>query len=242
MKSDVLIAELKRKFGIKTDRALALRLGMSGIALNHWKNRKTPLTPRQIANAIDKTAIAAVRKSQQSTIKALVEFFPVDAVEVGKVERYEVIPTGKGAGQHYNGLRSALETASKGLYVFYDTRGKALYAGQTKKQNIWKEMNLAFNRTRSAQVMTLVKHPTNDVVFRAANEKVRQPTNINLKLHDLAAYFSAYEISDGMVDELEALLVRVFPNDLLNYKMEKFGKDAKKKSKGKSAAASKRKK
>jgi len=118
--------------------------------------------------------------------------------------------------------------AQKVSTFFYDTRGKALYAGQTKKQNLWKEMNLAFNRDRSAQVMTLVKHPTNDVPFKAANEKVRQPKDVNLRLHDLAAYFSAYEVTDAMVDDLEALLVRVFPNDLLNFKMEKFGKEAKK--------------
>lgn len=228
MKAALLIAELKRKFSIKTDRALSARLGMTVIALNNWKRKATSLTPRQIANAIDKSSKVAVTLSQRGTLRPIVEFFPIDWVSIGKIGKYAVIPTGKEAGQHYNGLKAELEK-SKGLYVFYDTRGKALYAGQTKRQNIWKEMNLAFNRDRSAQMVTLVKHPTNDVEFLPANEKVRQPTSINLKLHDLAAYFSAYEVTDGMVDELEALLVRAFPNDLLNFKMEKFGKAAKKK-------------
>jgi len=141
-----------------------------------------------------------------------------------------MMPSGDGAGKHRNELRAELE-AAKGLYIFYDTRGKALYAGQTKRQNLWKEMNLAFNRDRSAQVMTLVRHPTNDVAFKPAHEKVRQPTDVNLKLHDLAAYFSAFAVTDSMIDDLEALLVRAFPNDLLNFKMEKFGKTAKKPSK-----------
>jgi hypothetical protein len=135
-----------------------------------------------------------------------------------------VFPTTKQSGKHYAGLYDALLNAKSGLYVFYDSRGRALYAGQTKKQNIWKEMNLAFNRNRSAQVMTLVRHPERDVEFKSADLKVRQPTDTNLKLYDLAAYFSAYEVIPEMVDDLEALLVRAFPNDLLNLKMEKFGK------------------
>lgn len=91
-------------------------------------------------------------------------------------------------------------------------------------------MNLAFNRDRSAQMVTLARHPKKDVQFLTASEKVRQPRSVNLKLHDLAAYFSAFAVADGMIDELEALLVRAFPNDLLNFKMEKFGKGDKPKT------------
>jgi hypothetical protein len=39
----------------------------------------------------------------------------------------------------------------------------------------------------------------------------------------LATYFSAYQIVDGMVNKLEALLVRSFANNLLNKRMETFG-------------------
>jgi hypothetical protein len=39
-----------------------------------------------------------------------------------------------------------------------------------------------------------------------------------------------YSVADEMIGELEALLVRAFPNDLLNKKMEKLG-EAKKKTK-----------
>jgi hypothetical protein len=240
MKAALLIAELKRKLSIKTDRALAARLGMSGVALNNWKRRTSPLTVKQIANAIGKASEVAITRSQGNTIRPIVEFFPIDVIKVGNARKYEVIPTGVDAGRHYNGLYTEMKEAKKGLYIFYDTRGKALYAGQTKQQNIWKEMNSAFNRDRSAQMITLVKHPTNDVEFLPANKKVRQPTSINLRLHDLAAYFSAYEVTDGMVDELEALLVRAFPNDLLNFKMEKFGKVAKKKSNLAKTAAKKK--
>lgn len=38
----------------------------------------------------------------------------------------------------------------------------------------------------------------------------------------LGRYFSAYNVDSGMIDALEALLVRGFANDLLNVKMETF--------------------
>ena len=45
-----------------------------------------------------------------------------------------------------------------------------------------------------------------------------------MKLYELAAYISAYMVADEMINELEALLVRVFPNDLLNKRIEKLGR------------------
>lgn len=228
MNAEKLIHALKQKLNVTTDTDLAKALGMTGPALIQWRNQKNDVSALQIANAVVKARDASKKDAHRAAIKPIVEFFPIDAVSNGN--KQEVFGTGKAAGKHLNGLREVLEK-SQGLYVFYDTRGRALYAGQTKKQNLWKEMNLAFNRDRSAQVMTLVRHPTSDVEFRPAHEKVRQPTDINLKLHDLAAYFSAYGVAEGMIDDLEALLVRVFPNDLLNFKMEKFGKITKKKPK-----------
>lgn len=228
MNAGDLIDAIKNKLGISTDNQLAKYLGMTQPALVQWRKRKTALSPLQIANTLVKAKEASKKEAHRSAIQPVVEFFPITAVEVGKAGRQEVFETGKSAGKHENGLRSTLEDA-QGLYIFYDTRGRALYAGQTKKQNLWKEMHGAFNRDRSAQIITLVNHPVNDVEFKPAHAQVRQPKDKNLKLHDLAAYFSAYSIADGMIDDLEALLVRVFPNDLLNFKMEKFGKASKKK-------------
>lgn len=228
MKANELIDAIKNKLNITTDNKLAEYLGMTQPALILWRKRKKPLSPLQIANTLVKAKDAARKDTHRSAIQPVVEFFPIEAAEVGRVGKREVFRTGKAAGQHLNGLRKSLE-GSKGLYIFYDTRGKALYAGKTTKQNLWKELHSAFNRDRSAQVITLVNHPIIDVEFRPAHTKVRQPKDVNLKLHDLAAYFSAYAVADGMIDDLEALLVRVFPNDLLNYKMEKFGKAARKK-------------
>ncbi len=232
MHSAELLRHLKRKMGAVSDSALAGLLGIKPNALTHWRKETTLLTPLQVAGALAKAHKAAQTQVHSHAVRPIVEFFPIEATEAGTSgKQLAVFPTTAGSGKHYAGLHEALVGAKSGLYIFYDTRGRALYAGQTKKQNIWKEMNLAFNRDRSAQVMTLVRHPTNDVEFKPAHVQVRQPTDRVLKLHDLAAYFSAYAVIPEMVDDLEALLVRAFPNDLLNFKMEKFGKAARKASK-----------
>ena len=232
MSSAELLRHLKRKMDAVSDTELANLLGIQPGALNHWRKETTSLTPLQVAGALAKAHKAAQMQVHSDAIRPIVEFFPIEQVAVGRLEtQLAVFPVTKTSGKHYAGLHEELLNAKSGLYIFYDTRGRALYAGQTKKQNIWKEMNLAFNRDRRAQVITLVRHPKNDVEFKPAHRQVRQPTDRVLKLHDLAAYFSAYAVIPEMVDDLEALLVRAFPNDLLNFKMEKFGKVVRKAAK-----------
>jgi hypothetical protein len=229
---------LAKTAGVVSDAALASALGIRSHTLNKWRNESTTLTALQVARVVANAHKAAQSHVHSQAIKPLVEFFPIEPVEAGRLgKNQQVFPTGADSGQHWSGLYDILTAAKSGLYIFYDSRGKALYAGHTKKQNIWKEMNLAFNRDRSAQVITLVRHPHKDVGFKAASVKVRQPTDRALRLHDLAAYFSAYEVIPEMVDDLEALLIRAFPNDMLNYKMEKFGKVARKAARTKAANA-----
>ena len=83
-------------------------------------------------------------------------------------------------------------------------------------------MNLAFNRKRDVQTIALVQHPERNQEFKPGYEKLRQPKDTQLELFDLACYFSAYHVDDGMINDLEALMVRGFANDLLNVRMETF--------------------
>jgi hypothetical protein len=83
-------------------------------------------------------------------------------------------------------------------------------------------MNLAFNRNRELQKINLTHHPDRNQEFKPGHEKLRQPKRTQLALCNLANYFSAYKIDYGMIDDLEALIVRGFANDLLNAKMETF--------------------
>jgi len=83
-------------------------------------------------------------------------------------------------------------------------------------------MNMAFNRKRDVQMISLVHHPERNQEFKAGYEKLRQPKDTQLELCDLACYFSAYDVADGMINDLEALMVRSFANNLLNVRMETF--------------------
>ena len=237
MKSTDLLNHLRSKLKADSDRDLGEYLGFKPAAMTHWQKQTTSLTALQIANVISQAQITAKRHVHENAVQPIIEFFPIQPVEVGRLKkRLEVFVTKNSTKKHLTGLHKTLSTAKSGIYIFYDTRGRALYVGQTKKQNLWKELNLAFNRDRSAQVVTLVNHPTSDVEFKSAHEKVRQPTDKTLKLHNLARYFSAFNIVPEMVDDFEAFLIRAFPNDLLNFKMEKFGKSARKLAAAKAVA------
>lgn len=221
MNSEELISELKRKHKLKTNREIANYLGMSEPNLSIWRKKNTQLSARQIANAISGANDAAIKKSHDDIIRPIVEFFPIEPIESRGGAKFELFPTRKDDNPLHRGLRTQLDQ-SKGIYVFYDTRGRAIYAGKAKRQSLWREMKSAFNRDRDTQKVYRVRHPERRQKFVPAFELSRQPIPTQLQLNDLAAYFSAYEIELDMIENLEALIVRAFANDLLNARMERF--------------------
>jgi hypothetical protein len=124
LKAEELIRELKRKFSITTDRALAAKLGMTEIALGNWKREKRPLTARQISNAIDKSGRTAVAKAHRQTIRPVVEFFPLDAVESRGGVRNELFPAKDGDSPQHIQLREALRSA-RGNFPAHIRKAKA---------------------------------------------------------------------------------------------------------------------
>jgi hypothetical protein len=226
LKSSDFVKVLRKKFAseyeIGGDASIANRLGLSAVTLKKWAKSDALLEAFQITNALLKARNTAVADAQYDTIKPIVEFYLIDCKKSKQGAKYELLPLQEDASFYQNGLRDEL-TNKHGLYIFYDSRGRALYAGKARKQTLWKEMNLAFNRARKeVQAITLVNHPERHQEFKPAYEQPRQPKSVSLQLNRLAYYFSAYAVTDGMIDDLEALLVRGFANDLLNIKMEKF--------------------
>lgn len=220
MKAKKLIETLKNKLGSESQQELAKMLGVSVQMLLNWKNSDKDLSEQQIANALVKARNRAIREAQYHAIKPIIEYYPVNKHKTQK--NYYIID--KSSSEFDKGVRLELENDdAKGIYIFYDSRGQALYVGQARSQSLWKEMNLAFNRTRDeVQSIILVEQPKRSLEFIPASEKGLQPKRIKLKLYDLAYYFSAYKVDDGMINDLEALLVRGFANSLLNIKMERF--------------------
>lgn len=221
MKAVDLIEALSRKLGTTSQTELAAAIGVSVQTLSNWKNRDEDLSPLQVASAIAKSQDAAVKKAQYETIRPIVEFYAIEKCLTKREAKWLVFDGGEGATLYARGLRQALEE-SYGIYIFYDSRGHSIYVGKAREQTIWKEMNLAFNRKREVQTISLVHHPDRNQEFKRGYEKLRQPKNTQLELSDMAYYFSAYHVDDGMIDELEALMVRGFANDLLNVRMETF--------------------
>jgi hypothetical protein len=230
MKGSSFIFALRKKFKVSTDRVLADRLGITAQAIQNWKNRKT-VTVRQLAGLVYRAGRAGASHLQASAIRPLVEFFIIDRCESKQRANYELFSTQKDGITHpyFEGLRKELED-HHGIFVFFDSRGQAIYTGKARRQNLWKEMNLAFNRERGEiQKIKRVNHPTRKQSYRTSDEKARQITDREIPLYELARYFSAYQVADGLISEVEAMLVRSFANDLLNKRMERFSQQKRKK-------------
>ena len=212
---------LKKRKGFLADRDAADYLGTTQGQLSKWKNSQKILSERKILNLVDRARNAAVRDRQQGTIRPIVEFFPLDAVESRSGKKSELFSTAKDASLLYRGLRETLEK-TKGIYVFYDTRGRALYAGKAQAQSLWAEIKSTFNRERNTQQVFRVDHPKRNQTFQTAEQQPRTIKRTQVQLAEMAAYFSAYEVTSEMIDSFEALIVRAFANDLLNSRMERF--------------------
>lgn len=221
MRANDLIEALSKKLGTASQSELASVLGVAVGTLINWKNRNEDLSAAQVASALSKSRSAAVKRAQLETIQPIVEFYPIERCRSGRDASWLVFDGGTNANLYAQGLRDALKE-SVGIYIFYDSRGQALYVGKAKEQTIWKEMNLAFVRKRNIQRIALVSHPDRNQEFKPGYEKLRQPKDTLLELCDLASYFSAYQVNEGMIDDLEALMVRSFANNLLNVRMETF--------------------
>lgn len=208
-----------------TDRALAWHLGVSVASLANWYKRED-VSVRQMAGLLASAAEAARRRAQAEVISPIVEFFKIDRTRVGTGDNFCIFSPGSRGEEHpyLAGLKTELGR-HRGVYMFYDSRGRALYAGKTRSQTLWTEINLAYNRDRDLQNILRVQHPERRQDFRTADEMRRQIRRVNVRLHELAEYVSAYRVADDMIGEMESLLIRAFPNDLLNKKIENFSWD-----------------
>jgi transcriptional regulator with XRE-family HTH domain len=205
-----------------TDRAVAARLGMTVQSLSNWE-RRDDVTADQMAGLLLKVEAATTDRTQSGALRPIVEFFALEPAQIGSGENFCIFQAKVDGVEHpyLSGLRKELEV-HHGVYIFHDSRGRALYAGKARSQSLWKEINLVFNRDRQLQNIRRVNHPERRQDFRTSDELRRQIRTANVRLHELAAYVSAYQVADGMIGNLESLLIRAFANDLLNKRMENF--------------------
>lgn len=209
-----------------TDRALVKRLGISVAGLANWK-RRGELKAAQITRLMLSMERASERRALACALQPIVEFFELKRASYGANGLFRIFSVKDESGSelpYLRGLRDELD-AHHGVYLFYDSRGRALYAGKARNQTLWTELNNAYNRDRGVQNILRVNHLQNRKDFRTSDEVTRQIRSANVRLHELAAYVSAYRVADEMIGNIESLLIRAFPNDLLNARIEKMAWD-----------------
>ncbi|MEI7750339.1 MAG: hypothetical protein WCJ25_05065 [Candidatus Moraniibacteriota bacterium] len=226
MKGTEVILALKKKFKVTTDRSLADVTGLSIPSIQNWKNRTT-CTPLQVAGLVYSASKSGAVRFRKNAIRPLVEFFEIelcDSMHGANDKLFDCCDEKGDPHPYFLGLKEELDI-THGVYLFFDSRGQAIYVGKARRQSLWKEMNLALNRDRGkVQMIKRVKHPVCKMAYRTSDEKSRQIVDQQVPLSGIASYFSAYEVDDKMIEDVEALLVRSFANNLLNKRMERFAR------------------
>ena len=212
-----LINKLKKLFEIRngTETALADCLAATGqkrkswnAKISIWKNRPDdPLTDTEILNLVRDIREADAYKHQEKIkeeqekiykgfIEDLVEYYPVEKKEKKRSKggkSHEISPPAlDDKTQKWSDLRKKLEATQSGIYIFYDSSGRAIYVGKTagKTSSLWARMNSSFNHgpQKSRQLYRIDHTPNAKPLDQKLGPKPVQ-------LHELAKYFSAYEVA-----------------------------------------------
>ena len=112
-------------------------------------------------------------------------------------------------------------SSSVGIYAFYNSEMEIIYLGKTNV-SLWSEMQSAIVREMPHYKRYRVQHPRGR--FKATTSgRARKLQLRNMSVWEAARYFSAYAVDPEYIDEIEKLLIRVAPNDILNRRMEGNG-------------------
>lgn len=216
MEANSLLNVLKKKLKLSTERELAEVIGKNQNTLTYWRRNRINLNANQIAMIVKKAIDGGKAEARKYSIKPIVEYYPINRTKSRQEAKWEILNTSLQRGQK---IRSIL-CKEHGVYLFYNSQCNAIYVGIAKKTNLWNEMISAFNRSRDPQVVWQVNHPATGNNFEPAYKKQRRIIKKKVYLHDIAFYFSAYSIEKDLIENAEALLIRVFANNLTNEKME----------------------
>lgn len=88
--------------------------------------------------------------------------------------------------------------------------------------NFWYEIKGAYNQQRLRQTVRKVDHGSSRGGFQPAYSRPRTIRDHQFYLYDVASFLSVYEVGDALIDNIEALLMRAFPNEITNARMERF--------------------
>jgi hypothetical protein len=185
---------LIEEFGCRTDLELGEKLRISPA---NWRAKAGD----PVSKSIVKHALNAIRRNLMSgCIESIAEFHYLDILHGHGRDTFR-------RRVNDEDICKTLE-ASQGVYAFYDTQGEIIYCGKTVGNNLLSEMGQAYKLKRTQYKRRF-----------ALNGEIRL---VNLKLIDTAAYFSAYCVDPDLISNLEAFVIRIAPNNLINRKIEKI--------------------
>src|SRR3954469_25684739 len=100
-----------------------------------------------------RTEKCAISRTERLAIRPIVEFFELVPSASRNGARSEIFKVRDGSGGEHpylKGLREELRMHN-GIYIFHDSRGRALYVGKARHQPLWQEIYNAYNRERAVQ-------------------------------------------------------------------------------------------
>lgn len=213
------VEKLKEQFDCNTDTALGTTLQVNNIA--NWKQR-TEFSPKWMARII-KSAVDVncehviteqfknIDKEISNSIKTIIEYIPIRPLHQSGQKRV-IIKTQDGYG-HLK-LRDQIED-KYGIYIFYNSSCCPVYVGKAKDTELWTESNSAYGRVYKGHVY--------GVNYKMGHQKQLNTYSLSkreVKMYELVSYYSSYEVHKGLIDKVEALLIRSFINDLSNVRVE----------------------
>lgn len=214
IQGNILINELCDFLGCNTDRELAGRLGVTPARVAQLRGHNN-IDERYMARFIKRALVTETNTAFKSAIKPIVEFFPIQVTQVRENGRDYPLDT---ASEHGATLVNLLRNA-QGIYSFYNSQAEVIYFGKTEELTLFDEIVNAFNRPLPSYTLYRVRHPWDRFKLNQSNE-LRRIQKTKATLAETASYFSAYSIAEQLIGGLEALIIRLAPNDIINVKIE----------------------
>jgi hypothetical protein len=200
--------------GCETDGELAGLMGLTPGRVSQLR-KTTNVDVNYVASLVTKVAIKHAARTLREAIRPIVEFFPIQKSK--KRDKGRDIPFDTTSEQGKNLVNHLRE--AQGLYSFYNSQAEIIYLGKTEKLNLYGEMINAYNRELPNYLIYRVRHPWGKYRSSSTNE-LRKIRKENVSLRDTASFFSAYSVKAELIGTLEALLIRMAPNYLINARIE----------------------
>ncbi|MBV8104280.1 MAG: hypothetical protein JO223_06600 [Hyphomicrobiales bacterium] len=205
---ELLAKELKTSKNI----AIARALNVSPALISNLSHQRRELSGRQLANIIKAVVNHTTENLIKTSVETIVEYFPVERHKI----RTRWHPLNKASHPEL----AALLEKSIGIYVYYNSEGKVIYLGKAEK-SLMGEMIQTYNRPfYDNYVIFSVKHPR-DQFKPKPDGTMRALRKQQVILADTASFFSCYKVDSGLILPLEALMIRIAANNLINVRMEK---------------------